>query len=89
VPGAPKSDAELLGHELKHDENQFFKQPESEEGATKGIDDILNQKPTRDTKQGAEEFVDNLLKPNSQNNQQQQPPPPPPCTAEKDKRCPK
>lgn len=90
VPDAPKSDAELLGHELKHDEFEFFKLPNTEEGATQGIDDILNTKPTKESKQGAEEFVDNLLKPNSQNqNNQQQPPPPPPpkCSGDNKQNC--
>ena len=88
VPGAPQSDAELLGHELKHDENQFFKQPDSEQGATQGIDDILGNKPTKESKQGAEEFVDNLLKPNSQNqNNQQQQPPPPKCSGDNKQNC--
>lgn len=91
VPGAPESDAQLLGHELKHDEAQFFRLPNTEESATQGINDILKNKPTKESKQGAEQFVDNLLKPKTQNNQnkQQQPPPSPPCTAEKDKPCPK
>lgn len=76
VPDSPKSDAELLGHELKHDEHQFFKLPDSEEGATSEIDSILNTKVDKNLKQDADQFVDDLLKPNSQNSQQQQTPTP-------------
>jgi RHS repeat-associated protein len=76
VPHAPESDAKLLGHELKHDEDQFFENPDSEEIADQGIDDILSKKPTAKTKLGAEEFVDKLLQPNTvlvnQNNEPMQ-----------------
>jgi len=82
----PSSDAELLGHELSHGENAIFGQPDSEEGATGRIDDILNTPVDKNLKKDADKFVDDLLKPNSNN--QQQPPSPPPCTPDKDKKCP-
>lgn len=84
VPDSPSSDAELLGHELKHDEFQFFKLPNSEEGATQGIDDILNTKPDKDLKKSADQFVDEILKPNSQ----QQTPTPAPTPEPKEKKDP-
>jgi hypothetical protein len=86
VENVPGSDAEQLGHELSHGENEIFGLPDSEKGATGRIDDILAE-PTDMNSKDAAKFVDQLLKPNS--NSQQQPPPPPPCTAEKDKPCPK
>ena len=82
-----KSDAELLGHELKETEHTDFKLPGTEESTNAEVDSILDSSKDM-SKKDAEKFVDDLLKPNSQNNQQQ-PPPPPPCTAEKDKPCPK
>jgi hypothetical protein len=63
VPNAPSSDAELLGHELKHDEFQFFKPPNTEETATQAIRDILGTPVDKTLARDAERFVDDLLKP--------------------------
>jgi RHS repeat-associated protein len=62
IPGAPKSDAELLGHELKHDEFQFFGLKNNEELATKGINDILNAPISKDLQKDAARYVGELLK---------------------------
>ena len=84
----PDSNAQQLGHELAHGEDQFYGLPDNEDNPKPGrINDILHEDTDMDDKQ-AGAFVDNLLKPNS-NTQQQQPPPPPPCIPEKDKPCPK
>lgn len=83
VTDAPSSDAQLLGHELKHDEAQFFKLPNSESDATQGIDSILNSPADKNLKKDADKFVDELLKPKPTN----QSSPPPACTDTKDKKC--
>jgi RHS repeat-associated protein len=70
-PEAPKSDAELLGHELKEVEQSDFQIPHSETGATDAIDAILNTPVNKDLKKTADQFVNDLLKPNAQNSGQQ------------------
>jgi RHS repeat-associated protein len=64
-PNAPASDAELIGHELKHAEFQDFQEPNSETLATEAIDAILAEPADKDLRKSADQFVDDLLKPNS------------------------
>jgi len=83
---APKSDAEAIGHELDHFDQAIHGGGSSETAATGEIDDILNNPPTKDLKKDAGQFVDDLLKPNSNNKNQTPAPttpaPPPPKPSE-------
>jgi RHS repeat-associated protein len=88
-PNAPKSDAELLGHELKETENTEFKTPMGETETNNAVDSVLDSSKDMSAKD-AGKFVDDLLKPNSNNQQQQQqqqPPPPPKCTGDNKQNC--
>jgi hypothetical protein len=85
---APVSDAETIGHELEHFDQAIHGKAGSETDeteATGGIDDILQNSPTKDLKKSADQFVDDLLKPNqnnqnNQNNENQSPAPAGPST---------
>jgi RHS repeat-associated protein len=88
---APKSDAQLLGHELTETEHQDFQpgfNPDQHEGQTNSEVDSMLGSSNDMSKKDAEKFVDNLLKPNTNNQQQQQQPPPPPkCTGDNKQNC--
>jgi RHS repeat-associated protein len=69
-PNAPHSDGELLGHELKEVEHTDFKTNSTEEQTNLEIDSILNS-PTDMNSKDAGQFVNDLLKPNSDNQPEQ------------------
>ena len=64
--GVPASDAQLAGHELGHDEAQFFLLTNTEESVTGRIDTILQGPVDKNLAKDAEKFVDNVLKLNEQ-----------------------
>jgi RHS repeat-associated protein len=65
IPNVPSSNAELLGHELAHAENAIFGLPNSEDSANARIGAILGQSTDKNLASDAAKFVDNLLKPKS------------------------